>query len=643
MGKSLSYKILESHYEGGRIKRGAEIPLAVDQVLTTDTLGIISFLYFESMNIPRIRTKLAVCYVDHNTIQMGPESANDHLFLKTFASKFGLYFSKPGNGICHQLHVERFGIPGETLIGTDSHTPTAGGLGMLGIGVGGLDVTAVMAGSPFYLIVPEIMLVKLHGKLPQWTSAKDISLEVLRRLGVRGGFGKILEYDGQGVGSLSVPERATIANLGTETGATSSLFPSDPLTREYLQMQGRGAAWRELKADPDAPYDEVMEIDLDQIEPLVAKPHSPGNVVPVKELEGLKIDQIIIGSCTNSSLRDLTTVAHILKSRKIHPGVSVAISPGSRLGLHHLSKTGLLSEIIKSGVRILEPVCGPCIGLGQAPPSGGISLRTFNRNFKGRSGTPDAHVYLVSPETAAASALTGELTDPRKLTISPITSPSDYALEADDMILPPSEHPEGVTIIRGPNIKPLGVFGSMEEGFDVKVLLKLGDDVTTDLIVPAGSKAMPLRSNIPALSEYTFEAADPTFARRAQKEKGGVIVAGENYGQGSSREHAALCPRYLGVRVILAKSFARIHMNNLINFGILPLTITEQGEYEKLDQGDALIFREVRKAVEKKDVLEIENFSKGRRFLAAFNVTRRQRRILLEGGLINFVRRHPGS
>jgi aconitate hydratase len=643
MGKSLSYKILESHYGGGLIKRGVEIPLAVDQVLTTDTLGIISFLYFESMNIPRIRTKLAVCYVDHNTMQMGPESANDHLFLKTFASKFGLYFSKPGNGICHQLHVERFGIPGDTLIGTDSHTPTAGGLGMLGIGVGGLDVTAVMAGSPFYLTVPEIMLVELNGKLPQWTSAKDISLEVLRRLGVRGGFGKILEYDGQGVGSLSVPERATIANLGTETGATSSLFPSDPLTRDYLQTQGRVEAWRELEADPDAAYDEVMEIDLDEIEPLVAKPHSPGNVVPVKELEGLKIDQVIIGSCTNSSLRDLTTVAHILKSRKIHPGVSVAISPGSRLGLHHLAKTGLLSEIIKSGARILEPVCGPCIGLGQAPPSGGISLRTFNRNFKGRSGTPDAHVYLVSPETAAASALTGELTDPRKLTISPIISPPDYAPEADDMILPPSEHPESVTIIRGPNIKPLGVFGSMEEGFEVKVLLKLGDDVTTDLIVPAGSKAMPLRSNIPALSEYTFEAADPTFARRARKEKGGVIVAGENYGQGSSREHAALCPRYLGVRVILAKSFARIHMNNLINFGILPLTIVEQGEYEKLDQGDVLIFREVRKAVEKKDILEIENSTKGRRFSTSANLTPRQRGILLEGGLINFVRRHPGS
>ena len=643
MGKSLSYKILESHYGGGRITWGAEIPLAVDQVLTTDTLGIISFLYFESMNIPRIRTKLAVCYVDHNTMQMGPESANDHLFLKTFASKFGLYFSKPGNGICHQLHLERFGIPGETLIGTDSHTPTAGGLGMLGVGVGGLDVTAVMAGSPFYLTVPEIMLVKLNGRLPQWTSAKDVALEVLRRLDVRGGFGRILEYDGPGVGSLSVPERATIANLGTETGATSSLFPSDSLTRDYLHAQGRGEAWRELKADPGVPYDEVMEIDLNEIEPLVAKPHSPGNVVPVKELEGLKIDQVIIGSCTNSSLRDLTTVAHILKSREIHPGVSVAISPGSRLGLHHLSKTGLLSEIIKSGVRILEPVCGPCVGLGQAPPSGGISLRTFNRNFKGRSGTPDAHVYLVSPETAAASALTGELTDPRNLTVSPTISEPDYTVEADDMIVPPSEHPKGVTIIRGPNIKPIDAFGSMEDQFKIKVLLKLGDDVTTDLIVPAGSKAMPLRSNIPALSEYTFEAADPTFARRAQKEKGGVIVAGENYGQGSSREHAALCPRYLGVRVILAKSFARIHMNNLINFGILPLTINEQEEYEKLDQGDVLIFQEVRKALEKGDVLKVENFTKGRRFLAAFNFTRRQRGILLEGGLINFVRGHSGS
>jgi aconitate hydratase len=638
MGKSLSYKILESHYGGRGIKKGAEIPLAVDQVLTTDTLGIISFLYFESMNISRIRTKLAVCYVDHNTMQMGPESANDHLFLKTFASKFGLYFSRPGNGICHQLHLERFGIPGETLIGTDSHTPSAGGLGMLGVGVGGLDVTAVMAGSPFYLTVPEIMLVTLKGKLPQWTSAKDIALEVLRRLGVRGGFGRILEYDGPGVGSLSVPERATIANLGTETGATSSLFPSDSLTRDYLQAQGRGEVWRELTADPDAPYDEVMEIDLDEIEPLVAKPHSPGNVVPVKELEGLKIDQIIIGSCTNSSLRDLTSVAYILRSKKIHPGVSVAISPGSRLVLHHLSKTGLLSEIIKSGVRILEPVCGPCVGLGQAPPSGGISLRTFNRNFKGRSGTPDAQVYLVSPETAAASALTGELTDPRNLTISPKISVPDSSVEADDMILPPSEYPEGVTIIRGPNIKPIDVFGSMEDGYKIKVLLKLGDDVTTDLIVPAGSKAMPLRSNIPALSEYIFEAVDPTFAARAKKEKGGVLVAGENYGQGSSREHAALCPRYLGVRVILAKSFARIHMNNLINFGILPLTFTEQEEYEKLDQGDVLIFQEVRKALEKEDVLEVKNITKDRRFLAAFNFTRRQRRILLEGGLINFVR-----
>jgi len=381
-----------------------------------------------------------------------------------------------------------------------------------------------------------------------------------------------------------------------------------------------------------------MEIDLDEIEPLVAKPHSPGNVVPVKELEGLKIDQIIIGSCTNSSLRDLTSVAYILRSREIHPGVSVAISPGSRLVLHHLSKTGLLSEIIKSGVRILEPVCGPCVGLGQAPPSGGISLRTFNRNFKGRSGTPDAQVYLVSPETAAASALTGELTDPRNLTISPKISVPDSSVEADDMILPPSEYPEGVTIIRGPNIKPIDVFGSMEDGYKIKVLLKLGDDVTTDLIVPAGSKAMPLRSNIPALSEYIFEAVDPTFAARAKKEKGGVLVAGENYGQGSSREHAALCPRYLGVRVILAKSFARIHMNNLINFGILPLTFTEQEEYEKLDQGDVLIFQEVRKALEKEDVLEVKNITKDRRFLAAFNFTRRQRRILLEGGLINFVR-----
>jgi aconitate hydratase len=636
MGMNVTHKVIGSHCGLKEIEKGMEIPLEIDQVLLTDTLGLISFLYLEAMSVSRIKTKLGVCYVDHNTLQTVPEGAEEHRFLQSLSAKMGLHFSKPGNGICHQLHYERFGTPGETLIGTDSHTPTAGGVGMLAMGAGSLDVAAALAGSPFYFSVPGVMLVRLKGKLSPWVSAKDVALEVLRRLDVRGGRGKILEYGGPGLRHLSVPERATIANMGAETGATCSIFPSDSITRSYLQMQDRGNCWKELKADPDSDYDEELEIDLKGLEPLVAKPHSPGNVGAVREVAGLKVHQILIGSCTNSSLRDLMAVAHILKGKRVHPEISVTISPGSRLVLQLLAKKGHLADLLEAGVRILEPVCGPCVALAQAPPRQGVSLRTFNRNFKGRSGTPDAQVFLVSPETAAASALSGKLTDPRSLGVPPLFR-MPRRVKTDDLILPPAQRPEDVSVIRGGHIQPIHLPGKFASEFQSKVLLKLGDDINTDQIIPAGQRGIALRSNIPALSDLTFESVDPTFAARAKKEGGGVIVSRENYGQGSSREHAVLCPRYLGVKAVLARSFARIHMNNLINLGILPLTIGEE-EYNRLEAGDDLRFSKVEEALMGQGPLLVENLSKGGIISVVLNGTDRQKSILLAGDLMKFIR-----
>ncbi len=634
-GMNLTYKLIGSHCRLDAIGKGMEIPLEIDQVLLTDTLGLISFLYLEAMSVSMIKTRLGVCYVDHNTLQTAPEGAEEHRFLQSLSAKMGLHFSKPGNGICHQLHYERFGTPGETLIGTDSHTPTAGGVGMLAMGAGSLDVAAALAGSPLYFSVPGVMLVRLKGKLSPWVSAKDVALEVLRRLDVRGGRGKILEYGGPGLRHLSVPERATIANMGAETGATCSIFPSDSITRSYLQMQGRGNCWKELKADPDSDYDEELEIDLKGLEPLVAKPHSPGNVGAVREVAGLKVHQILIGSCTNSSLRDLMAVAHILKGKRVHPEISVTISPGSRLVLQLLAKKGHLADLLEAGVRILEPVCGPCVALAQAPPRQGVSLRTFNRNFKGRSGTPDAQVFLVSPETAAASALSGKLTDPRSLGVPPLFR-MPRRLKTDDLILPPAQRPEEVSVIRGGHIQPIHLPGKFASEFQSKVLLKLGDDINTDQIIPAGQRGIALRSNIPALSDLTFESVDPTFAARAKKEGGGVIVSRENYGQGSSREHAVLCPRYLGVKAVLARSFARIHVNNLINLGILPLTIGKE-EYDRLGVGDDLRFSKVEEALKGQSPLIVENLSKGGMIAVVLNGTDRQKRILLTGDLMKFI------
>ena len=556
-----------------------------------DATGQMAALEFEALSIPRIKVKLSAVYIDHNTLQVGFENADDHLFLQTFSAKYGLHFSRAGNGICHQVHLERFTVPGQILIGADSHTPTCGGIGMLGIGVGGMDAALAMAGEPFHIEMPKIVQVKLLGQRHPWVSAKDVILEILRRYSVKGGLGKALEYSGSGVQTLTVPERATITNMGAELGATTSLFPSDDLTRTYMKAQQREKDWIPLSADPDARYDDVWEIDLGSLEPLIAQPHSPDRVCPVKEIEGVRVNQVAIGSCTNSSYQDLMTVAHILKGKTVAPNISLVISPGSRQVLKMLSSNGALSDLLESGARVLESVCGPCIGMGQAPPTNGVSLRTFNRNFEGRSGTQSGLVYLVSPEVAAASAITGVITDPRKLGAQPsIELPSVYPVE-DNMIIPPleAELARKVEIIRGPNIKPLPLKGPIPSTLSGQVLIKLADNITTDHIIPGGAKVLPLRSNIPAISEYVFERVDPSFVRRAKELRGGFVVAGNNYGQGSSREHAAISPMFLGVQAVITKSFARIHLANLINFGVLPLTFKEEGDYQKLDQGDEIV------------------------------------------------------
>jgi len=590
MSGTVTERIIKSHLVEGKMAPGEEVAVKIDQTLTQDATGTIAYLQFEAIGIPRVRTELSVSYVDHNTLQTDFMSPDDHRYLQSVAMRYGLYFSRPGNGICHQVHLERFARPGKTLIGSDSHTPTAGGIGSFAIGAGGLDVAVAMAGMPYRIKYPTIVGVKLTGKLPDWVSAKDVILEVLRRMDVNGSVGKVLEYFGTGVKTLSVPERATIANMGTETGATSSVFPSDEVTKFFMEAQERGDQWISLVADDDATYDEVMEINLSELEPLAALPHSPGKVKPVREIAGMEVQQVAIGSCTNSSLRDLKIVANILKGRTIAENLHLTINPGSRQVVEHLIESGEMKYLVAAGARILENACGPCIGMGAAPPSRGISIRTFNRNFKGRSGTEDAEVFIVSPEVAAATAIKGVITDPRDLGAYPqIEMPQRFIIN-DNLIIPPlpSEEATKVEIIRGPNIKQLPDFPPLPDTLEGEVLIKVGDNITTDHIMPAGAKILPLRSNIPAISKYVFEAVDPDFHTVVLEKGGGFIIGGENYGQGSSREHAALAPKYLGVKAVIVKSFARIHLANLINFGIVPLTFKDPVDYDSIDVGDNL-------------------------------------------------------
>lgn len=636
MGQSLTNKILSAHLVSGNLKPGEEIAVKIDRTLTQDATGTMAYLQFEAIGVPKVKTDLSVSFIDHNTLQTGFENADDHKFLQTVAAKYGIFYSKAGNGICHQVNLERFGVPGKTLLGSDSHTPTAGGVGMIAIGAGGLDVAVAMGGGAFYMTAPKVVLVKLSGKLPDWVSAKDVILELLRRLTVKGGVGKIFEYGGEGVKTLTVPERAVITNMGAELGATTSVFPSDERTMEFLKAEGRIEDYAPLSADADAVYDEVVEIDLSSLEPLAAKPHMPDQVAKISELKDIKADQVAIGSCTNSSYVDLMTVANILKGKKVHPDVSLVISPGSKQVFEMLAKNGALADLIAAGARILESTCGPCIGMGQAPRSGAVSLRTFNRNFEGRSGTKDAKIYLVSVQTAAASALTGYITDPRTLGKAPeIKMPEKFDID-DSMILSPSTKPEEVEVYRGPNIKPLPVQQKLSESMGGKVLLKVGDNITTDHIMPAGSKILPLRSNIPAISKYVFESIDPSFSERALKEKGGFVIGGENYGQGSSREHAALAPMYLGVKAVIAKSFARIHFANLINFGILPLTFENPSDYDKIEQGDELNAPNILKELDERKPITFINKTKGNaEYKFKYNLTDRQVKIIKEGGLLN--------
>jgi aconitate hydratase len=587
MSKSVAEKVIAQHIAEGRMVPGEQIGLKIDHTLTQDSTGTLAYLEFEAMGISHVKTKLSLSFVDHNMLQNDFRNADDHRYLQDVAAKYGVVFSRPGNGICHQIHLERFARPGYTLLGSDSHTPTAGGVGMIAIGAGGLDVAAAMAGEPFYLQMPSVMGVKLSGALSPFVSAKDVILEVLKKLTVKGGINKILEYFGSGVKTLSVPERGTIANMGTETGATTSVFPSDEVTKAFLRSQGREDQWIELKADDDAEYSEVVDVNLREVEPLIALPHSPDNVKTVHEVEGTPVDQVCIGSCTNSSLRDLKTVAALLKGKKISDRVSLTISPGSRQVLENLAASDELVDIIHAGARILENACGPCIGIGQAPQTDAVSIRTFNRNFKGRSGTQSAQVYLASPETAVASAIYGEITDPRKLGKYPAITLPEKVITDDSMFIFP-EKPFTGEVRRGPNIKPLPSFPPIPDRLTGEVLLKLGDNVSTDDILPGGSEVMSLRSNIPEISKHVFRYVDSSFADRALKKGGGFIVGGENYGQGSSREHAALAPKYLGVKAVIAKSYARIHLANLVNFGIVPLTFVDKQDYAGVAQGDAL-------------------------------------------------------
>jgi aconitase (EC 4.2.1.3) len=647
---TVAYKILESHLVSGKLIPGEEIAIKIDQTLTQDATGTMAYLQFEAMGVDRVKTELSVSYIDHNMLQTDYKNPDDHKYLISVAKRYGIWLSKPGNGICHQVHLERFAKPGKTLLGSDSHTPTAGGMGMIAIGAGGLEVASAMAGEPFYMKMPKIVGVHLKGKLPDWVTAKDIILELLRRLTVKGGIGKIFEYFGEGIKELSVPERATITNMGAELGATTSIFPSDEITRAYLKAQGREEDWVEILPDPDAEYDEIIEIDLSQLEPLIACPHSPDNVVPVREVEGIKVDQVVIGSCTNSSFVDLTRAAKILEGRKVHPDVIFAVAPGSKQALELITQNGALLTFLKAGARILESACGPCIGMGFAPPSGGVSVRSFNRNFEGRSGTPDAKVYLASPEVCVACAIAGEIIDPRKLGIPwvKVEMPERFPYGDEAFIEPlPEEEAKKVEIYRGPNIKPLPEFDELPESIEGEVSLIVGDNITTDHIMPAGAKILPLRSNIYAISEYVYHYVDPDFVRRAKeirdkKGKANIIVGGENYGQGSSREHAALAPRFLGVRAVIAKSFARIHHANLVNFGIVPLEFKNKEDYHKFSLGDELLIPDLKNRLQEGKEIVVINKTTGEEIVCTYNLTPKQISVLLKGGLLNWIKSKQG-
>ena len=641
MGLTLTEKILKAHVVDGEFVKGNEIGIRIDQTLTQDATGTMAYLEYEAMGVPRVKTEKSVAYIDHNTLQSGFENADDHRFIGSVCKKHGIYFSRPGNGICHQVHLERFGIPGKTLIGSDSHTPTGGGIGMIAIGAGGLDVAVAMGGGAYYITYPNIVKVNLTGKLSPWVSAKDVILEVLRRMSVKGGVGKVIEYCGEGVKTLTVPERATITNMGAELGATTSIFPSDENTLAFLKAQGREEVWTELKADDDAVYDEEINIDLSELVPLAACPHSPDNVKTIDEIGNMKIDQVCIGSCTNSSFVDMMKVAHILKGKTVHPDVSLAIAPGSKQVLNMIAENGALADMIAAGARILESACGPCIGMGQAPNSKGISLRTFNRNFLGRSGTKDGQIFLVSPEVAAASALTGVLTDPRTLGEMPEIKVPEHFKINDNMVVPPvaAEDMDNVEVLRGPNIKPYPETAPLVENIECQVSLKVGDNITTDHIMPAGAKILPLRSNIPAISQHCFTVCDEDFPRRAKNMGKSIIVGGSNYGQGSSREHAALAPLYLGIKAVLVKSFARIHRANLINAGILPLTFVNEDDYEKINQGDEIALDNVRADIEAdKTQLTVVNKTTGAEIPVLCELTGRTKDIILAGGLLDYTR-----
>lgn len=631
-------KIISGHLVRGKITSGEGIIISIDQTLTQDATGTMVYLQLEALGVNKIKTKKSVAYIDHNTLQTGPENADDHLYIQTVAKKYGIYFSKPGNGICHQVHLERFAVPGETLLGSDSHTPTAGGMGMLAIGAGGVDVAVAMAQGEYHFTVPKIVKVNLTGRLNSWVSAKDIILELLKRLTVKGGVGKIFEYAGEGVKSLSIPQRATITNMGAELGATTSIFPSDEITFEFLKAQKREKDYLEIQADEGAIYDEEIEIDLSQLEPLVACPHSPDKVVPISSIRNIKVDQVIIGSCTNSSYSDLVKVARILEDKTIAEHVSLAIAPGSKQVLAMLAQNGTLASLIMSGARILECACGPCIGMGQSPPTDGVSLRTFNRNFKGRSGTISAEIYLVSPEVAAVSALTGYLTDPREFGLK------DYEIEMsktflinDNLIIPPENNLEEVEIIKGPNIKLVPLGESLRSKIKGRVLIKVGDNITTDHIMPSSAKLLPYRSNIPYLSNYCLTPCDKDFPKKARENEGGFIIGGTNYGQGSSREHAALVPLYLGIKAVLAKSFARIHQANLVNSGIIPLVFKKSEDYDDVEEMDELLIENTLFQV-KKGIVKIKDLTNGKEYKMLLNITERQKEIIVQGGLLNLVK-----
>ncbi len=641
MGLTLAQKLIKSHLVEGEMVVGSEIGLKIDQTLTQDATGTMAYLEFEAMGVDRVKTEKSVAYIDHNTLQTGFENADDHRYIQTVTKKHGIYFSRPGNGICHQVHLERFGIPGKTLIGSDSHTPTGGGIGMLAMGAGGLDVAVAMGGGTYYIPMPKMTKINLHGYLKPWVSAKDVILEVLRIMSVKGGVGKIIEYGGDGVKTLSVPERATITNMGAELGATTSIFPSDEITLAFLKAQGREEDWTEILPDEDAVYDEVIDIDLCSLTPMAACPHMPDKVKTTEEIGKIKVDQVAIGSCTNSSYVDMMKVAAILKGKTVCPTVSLCIAPGSKQVLNMLALNGALSDMINAGARILESACGPCIGMGQSPNSKGISLRTFNRNFEGRSGTKDAGIYLVSPEVAAASALTGYLTDPRDLGEAPkIEMPNKFIVN-DNMIEPPAsvEDAASIEVLRGPNIKPFPKTEPLPENIEAKVMLKVADNITTDHIMPAGAKILPYRSNIPHLSQYCFAVCDEEFPERIKKEGKGFIIGGANYGQGSSREHAALVPLYLGVKAVITKSFARIHVANLVNAGILPFTFKNESDYDKIDQMDELALEGIREAIKNNTPVVLKNITKGEDYeLDSSHLSQRQRDMLLCGGLLDYTR-----